>query len=301
MPDYFMMNVLYPVRYASAGRVDATKPFLHPTRTLDSYVLLIGIKGIVEIEQQSQLYYLGPGNTLLLKKGVEHRGHIKSESDLSYYWFHFYLDNDDARSISKKQMDQQIMQFRQEPNSHLLSSTIFIPVFFKPQKIERLNILFNQLTDLAHSGSHTFLGASYLMTSLLIELSEQTIASYSSTKKHVEMERNIAHVIEWIRVHSHEPMSVLHVSNQFNYNPDYLTRQFKQQIGMPLQKYIALVKVTKAKDLLLRTRKTIREVAFDVGIYDEKYFMRLFKKSEGMTPSDFRKAFCRIHLTELNE
>ncbi|WP_157730519.1 hypothetical protein [Shouchella clausii] len=40
--------------------------------------------------------------------------------------------------------------------------------------------MFNQLTDLAQGGCRTHLGASYIMTSLLIELSEQLIASYAS-------------------------------------------------------------------------------------------------------------------------
>ncbi|MEB5480596.1 AraC family transcriptional regulator [Shouchella clausii] len=299
--DYLMIHALEPVRYASAGRVETMKPFCHPTRTLDSYVLLIGIRGSLFIEQEGQLYEVGPGHTLLLKKGIKHRGIKPSKPGLSYYWFHFNLDNHRATYLDKKQMDEQIMRFRQEPYSHILASFIFIPTFFKPPAIERLNILFNQLTDLAQGGCRTHLGASYIMTSLLIELSEQLIASYASPLTKTSLQRDLSHIMEWIRVYANQPLTVKRVSDQFNYNPDYLTRQFKQHIGMSLQKYITLVKMTKAKDILSRTRRTIKEVAADVGIQDEKYFMRLFKKTEGMTPTAFRKAFYRIHLTNLKE
>ncbi len=58
-----------------------------------------------------------------------------------------------------------------------------------------------------------------------------------------------------------------------------------------MTEYINLQKINKAKDLLTRTDKNIKRIAYDVGIQDEKYFMRLFKKYMGLTPTDFRKAY----------
>lgn len=294
---YLTIQATKPVQFASCGRVETSRPFRHPTRTLDSYVLLIGIQGTLEIQQENQVYALTKGKTLLLKKGVQHIGYSHSLSPLSYYWFHFYLEDERASYISIDHEKEQLASMIQEPSSQTFSPTIYIPTYSKPPSIERLNILFNQLLDLSQAGAHAYLAASYLMTSLLIELSNQTIDSYRQKKRPLDHE--LVHIIEWIRVNADREQSVQGIAEHFHYNPNYLSRQFKSKIGMSLQRYINLVKITKAKDLLSSTRKSIREISLSIGIEDEKYFMRLFKKTEGMTPSEFRKAFYRIRLTEL--
>lgn len=65
---YLTIQATKPVQFASCGRVETSQAFRHPTRTLDSYVLLIGLQGKLEIQQESQVYTLTKGTTLLLKK-----------------------------------------------------------------------------------------------------------------------------------------------------------------------------------------------------------------------------------------
>ena len=299
--DYLIVKATQPVQFSSAGRVVTSKPFLHPTRTLNSYVLLIGVEGQLSIIQEQQTFHLEPGKTLLLKKGTEHRALTQTSEPLTYYWFHFYLHDDLTDYITTEQFTEHMMTMVQEPASHSFSSTIYIPIFSEPQKIERLTILFNQLLDISQSVSNSYLAASYTMTSLLIELSNQSIERFSNEQHKHLTDHNLSHVVEWIRVHADQPQTVAEIADQFNYNSNYLSRQFKDKIGMSLQSYITLVKVTKAKDLLSRTRMSIHSISQSIGIEDEKYFMRLFKKAEGMTPSEFRKAYFRVRLTELDK
>ncbi|WP_185971040.1 AraC family transcriptional regulator [Alkalicoccobacillus porphyridii] len=299
--NYLMVQATQPVQFSSAGRVETTKPFLHPTRTLDSYVLLIGMKGALSITQENQTYHLLPGSTLLLKKGMEHRGLNHSTEPLSYYWFHFYLDDQLTNYVSNKQVLDQMRTTIQEPSSQTFSSTIYIPTYSEPHKIERLTILFNQLLDISKGVSNTYLAASYIMTSLLIELSNQTIEVFSQKQQEQLADHNLTPIIEWMHVHAGQSYSVAEIAQKFNYNANYLSRQFKSKIGMSLQSYLSLVKMTKAKDLLSRTRYSIRSISHAIGIEDEKYFMRLFKKNEGMTPSEFRKAYYRVNLTDLEK
>ncbi|WP_371263554.1 helix-turn-helix domain-containing protein [Paenibacillus sp. 1_12] len=55
-------------------------------------------------------------------------------------------------------------------------------------------------------------------------------------------------------------------------------------------------KILKAKELLSRTTMSVIEIAKAVGLHDEKYFMRLFKNNEKMTPTKFRNAYYLTHL-----
>ncbi|WP_157730518.1 AraC family ligand binding domain-containing protein [Shouchella clausii] len=128
-----MIHALEPVRYASAGEVETMKPFLPSYPHAGRYVLLIGIRGSLFIEQEGHLYEVGPGHTLLLKKGIKHRGIKPSKPGLSYYWFHFNLDNHRATYLDKKQMDEQIMRFRKNVQPYPCFIHFYTDVF-KPQQ-----------------------------------------------------------------------------------------------------------------------------------------------------------------------
>lgn len=70
----------------------------------------------------------------------------------------------------------------------------------------------------------------------------------------------------------------------------YISKIFKQRMGISLVDYISLVQIDRSKELLLDTNKTIDEIAGSVGINSRVTFYRLFKKHEGISPSSFRRA-----------
>ncbi len=72
--------------------------------------------------------------------------------------------------------------------------------------------------------------------------------------------------------------------------PDHLTRSVREYTGRPASDWIATARVSKAKDLLRRKEIPIIDIASAVGIPDQSYFSRFFKKITGQTPSDFRKS-----------
>ena len=74
-----------------------------------------------------------------------------------------------------------------------------------------------------------------------------------------------------------------------NISPNHLNKVVKQVTGKSPTKWIAETLVMEAKVLLYQTDFSINEVAAEIGIYDQSYFSRLFKKYEGITPLLFRK------------
>lgn len=74
-----------------------------------------------------------------------------------------------------------------------------------------------------------------------------------------------------------------------NITPNHLNKTVKTLTGKSPTKWIDEAIVLEAKVLLVQSELTISEVANEVGFEDPSYFSRLFKKYEGVTPSDFRK------------
>ena len=70
---------------------------------------------------------------------------------------------------------------------------------------------------------------------------------------------------------------------------NYLSRLVKQSTGRSVGAWIDILRIQRAKRLLSSTSLPIIDIAVSVGVEDQSYFSRLFKKETGMTPSAFRK------------
>lgn len=70
---------------------------------------------------------------------------------------------------------------------------------------------------------------------------------------------------------------------------NYLSRLVKQSTGRSVGAWIDILRIQRAKRLLSSTSLPIIDIAASVGVEDQSYFSRLFKKETGMTPSAFRK------------
>lgn len=173
---------------------------------------------------------------------------------------------------------------------------MIIPQFFTPAEIQRIHILFHQLLHVAYSNPFVVQGANYALTSLVIELAEQKLRSLDKDGVGKPSDRNLIRIMEWIRIHATEPLTVPDIANHFNYNKQYLSRYFKRKTGMSIQQNIHMVQLNQAKRLLAETTQGIKEISQQIGISDEKYFMKLFKKYEHITPTEFRRAHRNIHL-----
>jgi two-component system response regulator YesN len=72
-------------------------------------------------------------------------------------------------------------------------------------------------------------------------------------------------------------------------SPNYLSQLFKQETGKSFLEYLTNCRVEAAKKLLVQSSLTISEIAFKLGYEMPSYFSEVFKKSEGLTPSQYRK------------
>ncbi|CAM3589191.1 MULTISPECIES: response regulator [Saccharibacillus] len=99
------------------------------------------------------------------------------------------------------------------------------------------------------------------------------------------MEEIAAH----IREHYREELSLQDLADRFFLSREYISRRFKREFGENVFDYLANVRLERAKRLLLDSEMTVVRIADLVGYQDEKYFSRVFKKSTGFAPNEFRR------------
>lgn len=95
--------------------------------------------------------------------------------------------------------------------------------------------------------------------------------------------------LNYIDFHIKYPLSLKLISEQVNVSPSYLSTQFKKEMGKTLTDYINEKRIHDSLVYLAVTDLPIQEVAEKVGIYDENYYARLFKKYQNQTAKQYRR------------
>ncbi len=88
--------------------------------------------------------------------------------------------------------------------------------------------------------------------------------------------------------YAEEDLSLNLLASHVNFSPNHLSMIFSQQTGQTFIKYLTDFRMNKAKELLRCTGKRSSVIATEVGYKDSHYFSYLFKKTQGMTPTQYR-------------
>ena len=108
-----------------------------------------------------------------------------------------------------------------------------------------------------------------------------------SLEKYSESVRNC---LNWIDFHYMEPLSLESLAARFVINKNYLSSRFHREVGMTLTDYINKTRVQQAEKLLRKTTLSMQDIAEKCGFSDANYFTRTFKKINGLSPNQYRKA-----------
>lgn len=100
---------------------------------------------------------------------------------------------------------------------------------------------------------------------------------------------NIIHEIEaFLHANFDRDVKLQEISEHFYISREYISRRFKQEFNVTISDYILNIRMRKAKALLENNDLKIYEIANMIGYQDDKYFRKVFKKIEGITPNEYR-------------
>lgn len=81
------------------------------------------------------------------------------------------------------------------------------------------------------------------------------------------------------------------VANELSVSQRYLSDTLKKETGKTTTEHLHLYLINEAKNILLQPNKTVSEVTYELGFEYPACFSRLFKKKEGISPSDYREKY----------
>lgn len=93
----------------------------------------------------------------------------------------------------------------------------------------------------------------------------------------------------YIKEHLNEKLSLDQVAEQVYLSKSYFCRIIKDELGCTFTEYVNRLRIERSKTLLRTTGSSIAEIACAVGIDDQSYFTRIFKKQTGVAPGKYRE------------
>ncbi|MCR4837591.1 MAG: AraC family transcriptional regulator [Eubacterium sp.] len=106
--------------------------------------------------------------------------------------------------------------------------------------------------------------------------------------------RHVKRAMEYINDHLHEAVSANDIADKLGMNKSYLCSLFKKETGFTIGTYIEARKNEMAMDYLVNTNISLIDIANSLGYSSYSYFVQIFKKHTGITPSAYRKKMYNV-------
>jgi AraC-like DNA-binding protein/quercetin dioxygenase-like cupin family protein len=244
---------------------------IHPERVIDSYELILVRTGTLVLGEETTVFALEQGDTLILWPGRVHRGVAPYAANTSFYWVHFYL----VAQASSHDGGASIPQHCRLPEP--LRLTELLLRFVDDQERHRLD------------GSY----GSTLVKLMLLEIALQNNPHFSADMR----SQNLAiQAQNLITRNFRQPLSTSLIARKLQRNPDYLGRVYRQTYGCNPTEGIHRARMKHAKNLLLLTSMNVDEIAVACGYEDSDYFRKVFRRFFDMQPRRFRTLHLKQHL-----
>lgn len=98
----------------------------------------------------------------------------------------------------------------------------------------------------------------------------------------------VQRILEYLELNYSQEISFSHLAEMVHLSEAYLSKVFKKEVGVTITRHIMHIRCQKAAQLLKDTRLSVQEISNYVGYPDNNYFVKIFKKQYGVTPTAFR-------------
>lgn len=272
------------VRFVKAGKFQTAESFQHKPQYNQEIELIFNLGAPLHFRMNDISYTISEKEWFLIPPQTPFFADQPTDSDCSFYWIHFQI-NGKTIPFEEQELPAEILRANSLEQD---TPFAYLPLHFSAFEIERILILANQILDVGNSHFYTPRYRNTIVELLLMEMSHQVTEFYAD---HDEIQRLIHHVQKWIKMNVRKDIDFNQLAETLGYNRTYVSRIFKKATGKTLVQSMNEYKILDAKYQLLNTNNSVKEIAYALSFRDEHYFMKLFKASEGMSPTAFRNTY----------
>ena len=249
--------------------------FVFPAHWHEYVEILYLIRGQFSAIVQATEYQLNEGDLIIINSGDLH---MTRSNTCTYLLL----------QISASQMRQYL------PDFDTMRFDTIIPCSEQPAP---LRALLSEMNEIRQNPSDSY---QLLFTSRLYEFLYHLCRSYSHqipsaslTGSQRDLQR-VTHVMNWVKVHYPEPLSLETAADSLALSKEYFCRLFKKYTGQTFLEYLNDVRTMHLYEDLQNSDETITVLMEKNGLSNYKIFMRTFKKLYGSTPQKMRSNRIKI-------
>lgn len=262
--DFARKNLFY---VQETGYVKSLKSHLSKRSSLNSYLFMIVLSGKGTVTYGTQSYHVQSFDCTLIDCRTTY-SHISDEqTPWELMWVHFNGNVSNAYFEYIKKLND---------------------IRFQPKNYTEFIHILEHLKSVLTKKSYNYeLICSKFITDLLTLCI--TSPMNVSTNSGSSIQDKLQLIRDYLDSSFKEAIRLDDLSNLFFISKYHLSREFKRYFGITISDYINAKRITFAKEELRFTSRSIQEIASRCGIPDATYFNKVFKKSEAMTASNYRK------------
>ena len=259
-----------------AGEFFAEPGYYTTREGFDSYLLKLTVSGCGLLDYGGRQYRVPPGHFFWID--CQNRQDYRTDLDAGNWrvlWVHFY------GGAARFYYESFLHQTGGEPVGSLGRSSDVYETLRQILELHSSN----------QAQAEKDLQSALLLTRLLTQLLQCIAKPAQPAQTPAIMEKIRTYLTQMYQ----KNCTLSELGARFGLSPCYLQRQFKQHYGQSPSEYLAFQRIVHAKELLRTTQKSVSEIAYAVGFENPGYFSRLFKRSEALTPQEYRRLWPNMH------
>jgi transcriptional regulator GlxA family with amidase domain len=105
------------------------------------------------------------------------------------------------------------------------------------------------------------------------------------------MDQRVQKILTLMKKDPKRGLTLNEMAESVNLSPSRLYQVFKTETGVPPTRYLRLLKMQMARELLETTFLSVKVIVAMIGVSDESHFVRDFKREYGATPTQYRSRY----------
>ncbi|WMJ87014.1 helix-turn-helix domain-containing protein [Anaerocolumna sp. MB42-C2] len=168
-----------------------------------------------------------------------------------------------------------------------IKDQIPLPAWPSAQELKETYLIEEHFQKLVNCWNEKLPGYEFTARTMLQQLLILIIQNLNKKPQNYAMILKVEKMIQYMNQNINCKITIPELSKLVQMTPAYMSRAFKEITGYSIIEYFNRLKIDKSKELLIEGNKKVKEVSQLLGFADEFYFSRMFKKLEGITPSEF--------------
>lgn len=292
---YYKINLGSYPEVNFIGRVKYPEPWKHFERLATEYILFVVLSGELYIEEAQKKYHIKENEYLILEQGKAHKGYKNATCDYAY--IHFTHQDitpvKDEKQIEAVIIQEPTMEFhdpkpQSDFNIYVAKHGKITDSYFHHQIKTQLDLT---ISDYYTSGSnHPVLSSATTMNVLLIL--NRILVEDLKRAKSTQFSKGYVTAQElkrYIEENTYHVLTSDMIVEKFDLNYDYLNRLMNEYFDISIRQYIQSTKIEVAKKIMVNNDIKMCDIGTLIGIDDQFYFSRLFKKHVGISPTAYYK------------